>query len=203
MRTIFIGLAWVLLALMPLQSAWGSQAKLRILIPVGGEDTATGFDNGTVGTSGIGITLINPISQDTRVGAGYTYFRGRLVDAPENQEQYVAVLTAHMLSLGGEYSGISLTQDFSLVLGVYVDFPISGLGTVDSASNNGPSSDATGVSGSGGFASIGITNGRWEILGYYQQTELTFHGLTVSRDSETEEVALNLQSFGIGLGYLF
>ena len=203
MRFALIGALVALFALSPFQSAWGSQAKLRILIPVGGEDTATGFDNGTVGTSGFGITLVNPVGADTRVGAGYTYFRGRLVDAPENQEQYVAVLTAHMLSLGGEYSGISLSQDYSLVLGLYVDFPISGLGTVDSATQNGPSSDATGVSGSGGFGSLGITNGRWEVVGYYQQTELTFHGLTVSRTSGSEEVVLNLQSFGIGLGYLF
>jgi len=184
------------------QSAWAVRAKLRITFPVGGQDNATGFDNGTLGTSGFGITLVSPVSADTQIGFGYTYFRARMVAPPESSERYVATTTAHLLSLGGEYTGIELLPGYDLLLGLSVDFPISGQGEVKS-DTGAEESSASGLSGAGTFLNAGITNRRWEVFGYYQQLELSYHNLTVTRSGNSEEVKLNLQSFGIGLGYLF
>ena len=55
----------------------------------------------------------------------------------------------------------------------------------------------------GYFFGSGIIYGNMDVLLFYQRRELTFDELTVLRDGERKNVALQSTEYGIGIGYTF
>jgi hypothetical protein len=63
--------------------------------------------------------------------------------------------------------------------------------------------DATGISGMGYYFSSGVEYRDLEISLFYQRRDLSFDGLTVSRNGKRNDVALHSTEYGIAFGYTF
>ena len=55
----------------------------------------------------------------------------------------------------------------------------------------------------GYFISSGVAYGRMEVSLFYQRRDLSFDGLTVSRNGESNDVAIHSREYGLGFGYIF
>ena len=180
--------------------AWAVKAKIRFLFPVSVKSVTDGFEDSTIRTSEFVLAFLMPISQHTRLGMGYSYFNARIEDSPSVSEGYSGVFRAHLLELGAGYSGFELTRTISLVFDAAVRIPVSGEGRVQ---GNQSSQDATAISGMGYFFSSGVAYGNLEVSLFYQRRDLSFDGLTVTRNGESKDVALHSTEYGIGFGYTF
>ena len=176
------------------------KAKIRFLFPVSSKSVVDGFDNSTIQTSEFVLAFMMPLSQNTQLGLGYSYFNARIKDPLTASEGYSANFRAHLLELGAGYSGFELTRTISLVFESAVRIPVSGEGELQ---GNETTQDATGISGMGYYFSSGVEYGNLEISLFYQRRDLTFDDLTVTRSGQRTDVALHITEYGITLGYTF
>jgi hypothetical protein len=177
--------------------AWAVKAKLRFLFPVSMSSVTDGFENSKLSTSEVVLAFVMPVSKSTQLDFGYSYFNARIKDPDSSTEAYTGVFRAHLLQLGAAYSGFELTRTISLLFEASTRFPVSGQGDV----KGNPEADS--ISGMGYFFGSGIIYGNMDVLLFYQRRELTFDELTVLRDGERKNVALQSTEYGIGIGYTF
>jgi hypothetical protein len=176
------------------------KAKIRFLFPVSSKSVIDGFDNSTIKTSEFVLAFMMPLSQNTQLGLGYSYFNARIEDPSTSSEDYSGSFRAHMLELGAGYSGFELTRTISLVLESAVRIPVSGEGELQ---GNETTQDATGITGMGYYLSSGVEYGNLEIALFYQRRDLSFDGLTVTRIGQSTDVALHTTEYGLAFGYTF
>ena len=176
------------------------KAKLRFLFPVNAKNIADGFEDSNLKTSEFILAFLMPVSRDTKLDLGYSYFNARIEDPKTTREQYSGVFRAHLLEVGAGYSGFKITRTVSLIIDLAVRIPLSGQGEVKGSQNK---SEATSISGMGYFISSGAAYGNLEISLFYQRRDLSFDGLTVVRDEQIKDVALHSKEYGIGFGYTF
>ncbi|MDC0224062.1 MAG: hypothetical protein ACJ0DJ_00160 [bacterium] len=179
---------------------WAVKAKIRFLFPFSSKSVADGFEDSTIKTSEFVVAFLMPLSQHTVLDLGYSYFNARIEDPSTSSEGYSGVFRAHLLELGAGYSGFELTRTISLVFESSVRVPISGEGEVQ---GNQATMDATGISGMGYYFSSGVEYRDLEISLFYQRRDLSFDGLTVSRNGKRNDVALHSTEYGIAFGYTF
>ncbi|GIT04260.1 MAG: hypothetical protein CM1200mP28_15190 [Deltaproteobacteria bacterium] len=179
---------------------WAVRAKIRFLFPVSMESVTDGFENTTINTSEFVLSFVMPVSRNTQLDFGYSYFNARIEDANTSSEAYSGVFRAHLLEIGAGYTGIELTKTISILFEASTRFPVSG--RAGSKWNPG-SSEAESISGMGYFLGSGIAYGNIDLLLFYQQRDLTFDELTVLRDGVSKDVALHSTEYGIGIGYTF
>ena len=180
--------------------AMAVKAKIRFLFPVSTKDTTDGFEDSNLKTSEFVLAFLMPVSRDTQLGLGYSYFNARIEDPETFSEKYSGVFRAHLLEVGAGYTGIKITRTISLVVDLAVRMPLSGQGEVK---GNQANSEATSISGMGYFISSGAAYGNLEITIFYQKRDLSFDGLTVLRNGENEDVAIHSSEYGLGFGYTF
>ncbi|MBC8257561.1 MAG: hypothetical protein H8E38_00950 [SAR324 cluster bacterium] len=180
--------------------AWAVKAKIRFLFPVSSTSVTDGFDDAELKTSEFVLAFLLPVSRNTQLDLGYSYFNARIEDPASVSEAYTGVFRAHLLELGAGYTGFELTSNTSLVFDLSVRIPISGQAEVKSSQD---SSEAASISGMGYFFGPGITYGNAEILLFYQRRNLSFDDLTVLRNGKRQDVALNSTEYGLGFGYTF
>ena len=181
-------------------NAWAVKAKVRFLFPVFVKNVTDGFEDSTLKTSEFVLAFLMPLSRDTLLDLGYSYFNARIEDPNTFSESYSGVFRAHLFELGASYSGFSLTKKISLVFDAAVRIPVSGQAEVEGTPSK---SEAKSISGMGYFISSGALYGNLEISLFYQHRDLSFDGLTVSRNSEIKDVAIHSTEYGIGFGYTF
>ena len=176
------------------------RAKIRFLFPVGVESVTDGFENTNINTSEFVLCFVMPISRNTQLDFGYSYFNARIDDPETSTETYSGVFRAHLLEIGASYTGIELTRTVSMLIEASTRFPVSGQAEVNGTPG---SSEAESISGMGYFLGSGIAYGNIDLLLFYQQRDLTFDELTVLRDGVSKDVALHSTEYGIGIGYTF
>ena len=176
------------------------KAKLRFLFPVSAKNIADGFENSNLKTSEFILAFLMPVSRDTKLDLGYSYFNARIEDPTTSTEQYSGVFRAHLLEVGAGYSGFEITRTVSMIIDLAVRIPVSGQGEVKGSQNK---SEATSISGMGYFISSGAAYGNLEISLFYQKRDLSFDGLIVVRNEQIQDVALHSTEYGIGFGYTF
>ena len=179
---------------------WAVKAKIRFLFPISMESITDGFEGTEINTSEFVISFIMPVSRNTQLDFGYSYFNARIEDQETSSEAYSGVFRAHMLEIGAGYTGIELTRTISMLFEASTRFPVSGQAEVNGAPG---SSEAESVSGMGYFLGSGIAYGKIDLLLFYQRRDLTFDKLTVLRDGVSKDVALHSSEYGIGIGYTF
>ena len=180
--------------------AWAVRAKIRFLFPISTKNVTDGFGDSKLKTSEFVLSFLMPISRDTQLDLGYSYFNARIEDPADSSEGYKGVFRAHFLELGAGYTGFELTRNISLLFEASVRIPVSGQAEVK---GNEDSSEASSISGMGYFVGQGITYGNMEVLLFYQRKNLSFEDLTVLRDGKRQDVALHSTEYGLGLGYTF
>jgi len=180
--------------------AMAVKAKIRFLFPVSTKDTTDGFEDSNLKTSEFVLAFLMPVSRDTQLGLGYSYFNARIEDPETFSDKYSGVFRAHLLEVGAGYTGIKITRTISLVVDLAVRMPLSGQGEVK---GNQAKSEATSISGMGYFISTGAAYGNLEITIFYQKRDLSFDGLTVLRNGENKDVAIHSTEYGLGFGYTF
>jgi len=180
--------------------AWAVRAKIRFLFPVSTKSVTDGFEDSEVKTSEFVLAFLMPISRDTQLDLGYSYFNARIEDPADSSEGYKGVFRAHLLELGAGYTGLELTRNISLLFEASVRIPVSGQAQVIGDQD---SSEASSISGMGYFFGPGISYGNIEIILFYQQRNLSFEDLTVLRNGKRQDVALHTTEYGLGLGYTF
>ena len=176
------------------------RAKIRFLFPVGVESVTDGFENTNINTSEFVLCFVMPISRNTQLDFGYSYFNARIEDVDTSSEAYTGVFRAHLLEIGAGYTGIELTRTISMLIEASTRFPVSGQAEVNGTPG---SSEAESISGMGYFLGSGIAYGNIDLLLFYQQRDLTFDELTVLRDGVSKDVALHSKEYGISIGYTF
>tara|TARA_B100001123_G_scaffold403943_1_gene492918 strand:+ start:147 stop:758 length:612 start_codon:yes stop_codon:yes gene_type:complete len=179
---------------------WAVKAKIRFLFPISMESITDGFEGTEINTSEFVISFIMPVSRNTQLDFGYSYFNARIEDQETSSEAYSGVFRAHMLEIGAGYTGIELTRTISMLFEASTRFPVSGQAEVNGTPG---SSEAESVSGMGYFLGSGIAYGKIDLLLFYQRRDLTFDKLTVLRDGVSKDVALHSSEYGIGIGYTF
>ena len=179
---------------------WAVRAKIRFLFPVSTKNVTDGFGDSELKTSEFVLSFLMPISRNTQLDLGYSYFNARIEDPADSSEGYNGVFRAHLLELGAGYTGFELTRNISLLFEASVRIPVSGQAEVK---GNTDSSEASSISGMGYFIGSGIAYGNMEVLLFYQRKNLSFEDLTVLRNGERQDVALHSTEYGLGLGYTF
>ena len=179
---------------------WAVTAKIRFLFPVSIESVTDGFENTEINTSEFVLSFLMPVSRNTQLDFGYSYFNARIEDSVTSSESYTGVFRAHLLEIGAGYTGIDLTRTISMLIEASTRFPISGQAEVNGTPG---SSEAKSISGMGYFLGSGISYGKIDLLLFYQQRDLTFDELVVLRDGVSKDVALHSTEYGIGIGYTF
>jgi len=179
--------------------AWAVRAKIRFLFPVSTKSVTDGFEDSELKTSEFVLAFLMPISRNTQLDLGYSYFNARIEDSADSSEGYKGVFRAHLLELGAGYT-FELTRNISLLFEASVRIPVSGQAEVKGYQD---SSEASSISGMGYFFGPGITYGNMEVLLFYQRRNLSFDDLTVLRNGKRQDVALHSTEYGIGLGYTF
>ena len=179
---------------------WAVKAKIRFLFPISMESITDGFEGTEINTSEFVISFIMPVSRNTQLDFGYSYFNARIEDQETSSEAYSGVFRAHMLEIGAGYTGIELTRTISMLFEASTRFPVSGQAEVNGTPG---SSEAESVSGMGYFLGSGIAYGKIDLLLFYQRRDLTFDKLTVLRDGVSKDVALHSSEYCIGIGYTF
>ena len=179
---------------------WAVTAKIRFLFPISIESTTDGFEDTQINTSEFVLSFVMPVSRNTQLDFGYSYFNARIEDSVTSSESYTGVFRAHLLEIGAGYTGIDLTRTISMLIEASTRFPISGQAEVNGTPG---SSEAESISGMGYFLGSGISYGKIDLLLFYQQRDLTFDELTVLRDGVSKDVALHSTEYGIGIGYTF
>jgi len=180
--------------------AWAVRAKIRFLFPVSTKSVTDGFEDSELKTSEFVLAFLMPISRNTQLDLGYSYFNARIEDPADSSEGYKGVFRAHLLELGAGYTGIELARNILLLFEASVRIPVSGQAEVK---GNQDSSEASSISGMGYFFGSGIAYGNMEVLLFYQRRNLSFDDLTVLRNGKRQDVALHSTEYGIGLGYTF
>ena len=179
---------------------WAVTAKIRFLFPISIESVTDGFEDTQINTSEFVLSFVMPVSRNTQLDFGYSYFNARIEDSITSSESYTGVFRAHLLEIGAGYTGIDLTRTISMLFEASTRFPISGQAEVNGTPG---SSEAESISGMGYFLGSGISYGKIDLLLFYQQRDLTFDELTVLRDGVSKDVALHSTEYGIGIGYTF
>jgi len=179
---------------------WAVTAKIRFLFPVSIESVTDGFEDTQINTSEFVLSFVMPVSRNTQLDFGYSYFNARIEDSVTSSESYTGVFRAHLLEIGAGYTGIDLTRTISMLIEASTRFPISGQAEVNGTPG---SSEAKSISGMGYFLGSGISYGKIDLLLFYQQRDLTFDELTVLRNGVSKDVALHSTEYGIGIGYTF
>jgi len=180
--------------------AMAVKAKIRFLFPVSMKYITDGFEDSTLKTSEFVLAFLMPVSRDTQLDLGYSYFNARIEDPKTNSDKYSGVFRAHLLEVGAGYTGFKITRTISLIIDLAVRIPVSGQGEVKGNQNK---SEATSISGMGYFISSGAAYGNLEITIFYQNRDLSFDGLTVVRNGENKDVAIHSKEYGLGFGYTF
>ena len=176
------------------------RAKIRFLFPISIQSVTDGFEGTNINTSEFVLSFVMPVSRNTQLDFGYSYFNARIQDSVTSSESYTGVFRAHLLEIGAGYTGIDLTRTISMIIEASTRFPVSGQAEVNGTPG---SSEAESISGMGYFLGSGITYGKIDLLLFYQQRDLTFDKLTVLRDGVSKDVALHSTEYGIGIGYTF
>jgi len=176
------------------------KAKIRFLFPVSMKSVTDGFEGTKINTSEFVLSFVMPVSRNTQLDFGYSYFNARIEDPDTSSEAYSGVFRAHLLEIGAGYTGIELTRTISMLIEASTRFPVSGQGEVNGAPG---SSEAESISGMGYFLGSGIAYGNIDVLLFFQRRDLTFDELTVLRDGISKDVALHSTEYGIGIGYTF
>ena len=127
---------------------WAVRAKIRFLFPVSMESVTDGFENKKINTSEFVLSFVMPVSRNTQLDFGYSYFNARIEDADTSSEAYSGVFRAHLLEVGAGYTGIELTRTISMLIEASTRFPISGQAEVNGTPG---SSEAESISGMGYF----------------------------------------------------
>jgi len=179
---------------------WAVKAKIRFLFPVSTKHVADGFENAELRTSEFVLAFLIPVSRNTQLDLGYSYFNARIEDPASSSEAYKGFFRAHLMELGAGYSGFELNRNISLLFDASVRIPVSGQAEVK---GNQESTEATSISGMGYFFGPGIAYGKMEIILFYQRRNLSFEDLTVLRNGKRQDVALHSTEYGLGLGYTF
>jgi len=179
---------------------WAVTAKIRFLFPISIESVTDGFEDTQINTSEFVLSFVLPVSRNTQLDFGYSYFNARIEDSVTSSDSYTGVFRAHLLEIGADYTGIDLTRTISMLIEASTRFPISGQAEVNGTPG---SSEAESISGMGYFLGSGISYGKIDLLLFYQQRDLTFDELTVLRDGVSKDVALHSTEYGIGIGYTF
>ncbi len=179
---------------------WAVKAKIRFLFPVSTKSVTDGFEGTKINTSEFVLSFVMPVSRNTQLDFGYSYFNARIEDPDTSSEAYSGVFRAHLLEIGAGYTGIELTRTTSLLIEASTRFPVSGQAEVNGTPG---SSEAESISGMGYFLGSGIAYGNFDVLLFYQRRDLTFDELTVLRDGISKDVALHSTEYGIGIGYTF
>ena len=179
---------------------WAVKAKIRFLFPVSIESVTDGFEDTKINTSEFVLSFVMPVSRNTQLDFGYSYFNARIEDADTSSEAYSGVFRAHLLEIGAGYTGIELTKTISILFEASTRFPVSGQAEVNGTPG---SSEAESISGMGYFLGSGIAYGNIDLLLFYQQRDLTFDELTVLRNGVSKDVALHSTEYGVGIGYTF
>ena len=179
---------------------WAVKAKIRFLFPVSIKSVTDGFEGAKINTSEFVLSFVMPVSRNTQLDFGYSYFNARIEDPDTSSEAYSGVFRAHLLEIGAGYTGIELTRTISMLIEASTRFPVSGQAEVNGTPG---SSEAKSISGMGYFLGSGIVYGNIDLLLFYQQRDLTFDELTVLRDGVSKDVALHSTEYGIGIGYTF
>ena len=179
---------------------WAVRAKIRFLFPVSTQSVTDGFEDTAINTSEFVLSFMMPVSRNTQLDFGYSYFNARIEDPKTITEQYSGVFRAHLLQVGAGYTGFEITRTISLVIDLAVRIPLSGQGEVKGNQNK---SEATSISGMGYFISTGAAYGNLEISLFYQNRDLSFDGLTVTRNNEIKDVAIHSTEYGLGFSYTF
>ena len=81
------------------------KAKIRFLFPVSTKNVTDGFEDSTLKTSEFILAFLMPVSRDTNLDLGYSYFNARIEDPKTITEQYSGVFRAHLLQVGAGYTG--------------------------------------------------------------------------------------------------
>ena len=180
--------------------AWAVQAKIRFLFPLRIKSVTDGFEGTKINTSEFVLSFVMPVSRNTQLDFGYSYFNARIEDVDTSSEAYSGVFRAHLLEIGAGYTGIELTRTISMLIEASTRFPVSGQAEVNGTPG---SSEAESISGMGYFLGSGIAYGNIDLLLFYQQRDLTFDELKVLRDGVSKDVALHSKEYGISIGYTF
>ena len=179
---------------------WAVKAKIRFLFPVSMKSVKDGFEGAKINTSEFVLSFVMPVSRNTQLDFGYSYFNARIEDPDTSSEAYSGVFRAHLLEIGAGYTGIELTRTISMLIEASTRFPVSGQAEVNGTPG---SSEAESISGMGYFLGSGIAYGNFDVLLFFQRRDLTFDELTVLRDGISKDVALHSTVYGIGIGYTF
>jgi hypothetical protein len=204
---LLVLLAWTSAA----SSVFAVGARLRILLPVSGSAEVQGFGDEAPETGEFGLSLLVPVADDTRLIAGYAYFSAAVEERLDNTTT-VRVnegrFDAHLLEVGAEYGGWQAFEDYEVRLSFALKLPLGASGKVEttdvaSSSVTQAEESASGVSGGGVFASVGLGRGRWEGILYYQGSTLDY-GLDVpQQNGATDAAVIQLTEVGVGVGYVF
>ena len=89
--------------------AWAVRAKIRFLFPVSTKSVTDGFEDSELKTSEFVLAFLMPISRNTQLDLGYSYFNARIEDPADSSEGYKGFFRAHLLELGAGYTGFELT----------------------------------------------------------------------------------------------
>ena len=127
---------------------WAVRAKIRFLFPVSMQSVTDGFEDTAINTSEFVLSFMMPVSRNTQLDFGYSYFNARIEDADTSSEAYNGVFRAHMLEIGAGYTGIELTRTISMLIEASTRFPVSGQAEVNGTPG---SSEAESISGMGFF----------------------------------------------------
>jgi len=179
---------------------WAMKAKIRFLFPVSMKSVTDGFEGTKINTSEFVLSFVMPVSRNTQLDFGYSYFNARIEDPDTSSEAYSGVFRAHLLEIGAGYTGIELTRTISMLIEASTRFPVSGQAEVNGTPG---SSEAESISGMGYFLGSGIAYGNFDVLLFFQRRDLTFDELTVLRDGISKDVVLHSTEYGIGIGYTF
>ena len=110
---------------------WAVRAKIRFLFPVSMESVTDGFENTKINTSEFVLSFVMPVSRNTQLDFGYSYFNARIEDPDTSSEAYSGVFRAHLLEIGAGYTGIELTRTISMLIEASTRFPVSGQAEVN------------------------------------------------------------------------
>ena len=179
---------------------WAVKAKIRFLFPVSMKSVTDGFEGTKINTSEFVLSFVMPVSRNTQLDFGYSYFNARIEDPDTSSEAYSGMFRAHLLEIGAGYTGIELTRTISMFIEASTRFPVSGQAEVNGTPG---SSEAESISGMGYFLGSGIAYGNFDVLLFFQRRDLTFDELTVLRDGISKDVALHSTEYGISIGYTF
>ena len=187
--------------------------RLQFLIPVGGSAEVNGFNEEDPQTSGLGLSLLLPVTESLRVVAGYNYFAASIEETQDNQtlnRRNDGTFYAHILEAGLEYTGTQLFTDYELLLGLTARIPMSTDGSVKTTDTDKTNSTvdstklkSTEAVGGGVFINIGVSRRQWDVGIYYQGISLEYEIEVPQLSGETEKANVMLTEYGISVGYRF